>query len=311
MRELVYILARDSPYQLPQDHETDVAIDEPLLRLGQRRQREQPFDGLGRSVGEIADRVIGNQTRLVRQQVANRDRLFSLTGELRQMPAHRIVEPKLAAFNQQHHARRGRQRLGERGQIEDRIDRHRLALRLDAAIAKGPQESDLALSRDEHHAAGHLLGCQRFDDDRFDLGQFGDIHAEFFGRRLRELRRRARVRRKRPSSRLRQSGRAARDATRRTQAGIWKTFCDAPSSVCNAPILVALRPRRHRSDHGELPFRHACRIGDQARRFGTQSASHELLVMEGETYLRLLGAGASVWRMRPAGSPTPTRGSIR
>jgi len=30
-------------------------------------------------------------------------------------------------------------------------------------------------------------------------------------------------------------------------------------------------------------------IYDQSRPFGTQSASHESLVMEGETYLRLLG----------------------
>ena len=51
---------------------------------------------------------------------------------------HAIGQPDPAVLDQLHHARRRRHDLGERREVEDRVERHRLGRRLDGAAGRSP-----------------------------------------------------------------------------------------------------------------------------------------------------------------------------
>jgi hypothetical protein len=81
-------------------------------------------------------------------------------GQLRQEPIHRLVQPQLA-FLHQDHRRCGRDRLGHRGNAEDRVPPHRaaperlLADRIDVDLAAPADERDETGELAARNIAGH------------------------------------------------------------------------------------------------------------------------------------------------------------
>src|SRR5262245_42376045 len=71
------------------------------------------------------------------QQVAKGDVSLSVHAEVVEETRHPVVESDLPFFDHEHHGDGGGERLGERGDVEDRIFAHRAHLRLQAAVAEG------------------------------------------------------------------------------------------------------------------------------------------------------------------------------
>jgi hypothetical protein len=80
--------------------------------------------------------------------------------QLGQQPVHRVVEPQ-PAFLHQDHGRRGRDRLGHRGDAEDRVAPHRLAAvgppadRLDVHLVPPAHQRDEPGDVAALHVGGH------------------------------------------------------------------------------------------------------------------------------------------------------------
>ena len=70
---------------------------------------------------------------------------------------HRIVQAHAALLDQLHHRRRRRDDLGQRGEVEDRVERHRLGRRHDRALAVRLFEDDRVAAPDEHDRARRLF----------------------------------------------------------------------------------------------------------------------------------------------------------
>ena len=70
---------------------------------------------------------------------------------------HPVAQAELALLDQHHHAGRRRHDLGERGEVEDRVERHRLDRRDQRAAADRLLIEDPVAAADQHHRAGQLL----------------------------------------------------------------------------------------------------------------------------------------------------------
>ena len=68
-----------------------------------------------------------------------------------------IVQPDPALLDQHHHARRRRDHLGQRRQVEDRVERHRLDRGLDRAVAERLLVEHAIAAADQHDGAWQLL----------------------------------------------------------------------------------------------------------------------------------------------------------
>src|SRR5262249_54229417 len=75
-----------------------------------------------------------------------------------------VVQLDLPLAHEEHEGGRGRERLGEGGEIEDRVGAHRCSLGLEAARAEGGMVEHLARTRDEHHGARERAGRDRVLD---------------------------------------------------------------------------------------------------------------------------------------------------
>ena len=104
-------------------------------------------------------------------QVANGDAVLAVLRELGNERRHRIGQADAALFHQHHHGRRGGHHLGQRRQVEDRVQRHRLGRRLHRALAVRLPERDLIATAHHDHGAGKLPGLDRVGDDLVDAVQ--------------------------------------------------------------------------------------------------------------------------------------------
>ena len=119
-------LARNLLDQRPQHNKIDVAVDEPRpRRLRRRLGKRHPVRRLLLFPRRLQIQI-RLQPRVVRQQLPHRDVLLPILRKLRQILRHRIIHPHLALLHQLHHRSRSRNHLGQRRQIEHRIERHRL-----------------------------------------------------------------------------------------------------------------------------------------------------------------------------------------
>ena len=125
-----------------EQHEAEVAVDvrAPGGRLGPlavdlpRRptpwRRGSPMKLMRALALDLDDVAVvrppGRQPRGVREQMAERDVRLPVHAEVVEEARHAIVEADLAArARMQHHRRGGGERLGERGDVEDRVLAHR------------------------------------------------------------------------------------------------------------------------------------------------------------------------------------------
>ena len=101
----------------------------------------------------------------MRQQLPHRNVLFSVLRKLGQIFRHRIVQPHLALFHQLHHSRCGRNHLGQRRQIKNRIQRHRFAPRLQRPIPISLAVDHLPVVTDHEDRPGNLSLMNSLLDD--------------------------------------------------------------------------------------------------------------------------------------------------
>ncbi len=88
--------------------------------------------------------------------------------ESRDVVETRSVRRTRAVLDQLHHAGRRRHDLGQRRDVEDRVERHRLGRRLDGAPADRLLIDDAIAAADEHDGARELLLGDRLFDERRD-----------------------------------------------------------------------------------------------------------------------------------------------
>ncbi len=89
----------------------------------------------------------------MQQQLLDRDLLLATGRELGQEPGHAVGDAQLALLDQSHDRRRGRDRLGDRGEVEHGVHGHRAFRRLLTAQAERLAVDDVPLVRDEDHGA--------------------------------------------------------------------------------------------------------------------------------------------------------------
>ena len=102
-----------------------------------------------------------------------------------------IDQPQLALLDQHHHAGGRRHHLGQRREIEDRVERHRFARRHLRAVADRLLVDDAVAQADEHDCPGQPPLLDLLADQRLDRVQLLEIDG---GRRRPRLRRPARRR---------------------------------------------------------------------------------------------------------------------
>ena len=87
-----------------------------------------------------------------------------------------VVEAQLAALDQNHHAGRRRHHLGERGEVEHRVQRHRLDSRDQRALPDRLLIEDPVPAPDQHHRSGQLLLGDCLLHERLDRLQPALVH---------------------------------------------------------------------------------------------------------------------------------------
>jgi len=92
----------------------------------------------------------------MRQQLSNRNVALAVALEAGNIRCHPIAQADAALLDEHHHARRRGDDLGQRRQIEDGVERHRLDRRRDGAIADGLLIEDSIASADEDNRARQL-----------------------------------------------------------------------------------------------------------------------------------------------------------
>ena len=93
---------------------------------------------------------------------------FSVLRKFREIANHWIVNPHLASIDQLHHCNRGRDHLGERCDIENRIYGHRLAARLDGPAPKRFAVDDLTVVANNEQLHQGLPGVDGVFDNRVE-----------------------------------------------------------------------------------------------------------------------------------------------
>ena len=95
----------------------------------------------------------------MREQLLDGDVFLARVGEFRNVARHRVAQSDLPALDQNHHRSRSRHDFRQRGQIEDRVHRHRFNRRFECAITISSPPYDFALPTDQHDCAGQLFPC--------------------------------------------------------------------------------------------------------------------------------------------------------
>ncbi len=93
--------------------------------------------------------------------------------ELGHVARERIVEANFALFEEAHDGWRGGEKFGERRQIENRADRHALAMRDERAFAECFAVNHMAAMADEEYAAGDFVVFYGGFDNGIEHGQVG------------------------------------------------------------------------------------------------------------------------------------------
>src|SRR5262249_43252863 len=118
------------------------------------------------------------QARAVREQVAKSDVGLSVHAEVVEEPRHAVVYAQLPFPDEVKERRGRRQRLGERGEVEDRVLRERRDLGFKAPVAERAVVDDLTILVDEQHRSRKDAGRDRILHRFFDSIET-DHRAEF------------------------------------------------------------------------------------------------------------------------------------
>ena len=117
-------------HDVAEQKEVDVAVDESLAGRGRRHFLAGELDRRVVALPRIGQIDVGPETRDVRQQMPDRDARPCRSARSPGMNVRdRIVQTDPALLDQPHHRGRRRHHLGQRGEVEDRVERHRLGRR--------------------------------------------------------------------------------------------------------------------------------------------------------------------------------------
>ena len=104
LRVFVQRHPRELLHQRAQHNKVDVAVDEFHSRRARRRDRKRHLISRPFAFPRLRQWQIRRQSGVVRQQLPNRDVLFPIRSERRQILRHRIVELKVPPLIQLHRA---------------------------------------------------------------------------------------------------------------------------------------------------------------------------------------------------------------
>src|SRR5262249_13746708 len=113
----------------------------------------------------------GRQPGAVGHQLFYRDPFLSLLAKLRDVMRHRFAEADLALLDENHYRGRGSDDLGERREVEHRVEGHRLPLGRDRAVAKGFSINHTAVAGDENDGAGYFFALDCLARGFIDVGK--------------------------------------------------------------------------------------------------------------------------------------------
>jgi hypothetical protein len=169
-RESVERLTGDAPDELAQHLVARVGIDESRPGRALERLARLSLEDLGGRAGVDLDRVVRRETGPMDEQLLDGDlrAIAAAGGDLRQESGRRIAETQLPLFDEDHHRRSRRDGLRQRGDVEDRVESHRLFLREEGAEAEGLAVEDPVLAADEHDGSRELASGDRLLDHRVD-----------------------------------------------------------------------------------------------------------------------------------------------
>ena len=95
--------------------------------------------------------------------------------ESRNERRHAIDQAELALLDQHHHARRRRHHLGQRSDVEDRVERHRLGRRHQRPVADRLLIDDAVADADEDDGARQPLLADLVAHQRLDRVELADV----------------------------------------------------------------------------------------------------------------------------------------
>ena len=169
----VQALAGDAFDEFAQQNEIRVAVDEAIAgRIHQRFVVDFPHQRVFAAERGGKWRI-GRESGSVREQHANCDLVFAVRGELRHIARKRIVETNFAFLEETHDGRRRGEELGERGEIENRVGSHALAMRDERAFAECFAVNHMAAMADEKNASGDFAILDGGFDNRVENRKIG------------------------------------------------------------------------------------------------------------------------------------------
>jgi len=107
----------------------------------------------------------------VSQEAPDGDALEALGPKLAQIAPERRLELDGAALDERHDGERRAEGLGERGDVEDRVERHRCRLGDEPAPSVRAVQEDLVAPPDEDDDPGNLAGGDRVVRGFVDAGE--------------------------------------------------------------------------------------------------------------------------------------------
>ena len=151
--------------QRAQHDEIDIAVGKPRPRRVLERRRERHSVSRFLACPRRLQIQVRRQARIMGKQLPHGDVFFSALRKFRQIFRYRIIQPHLALFDQLHHSRSSRNHLGQRCQIKNCIQRHRLAARLQRPASVSLAIDHLTVVTYQQDGPGNLPFMNRLLDD--------------------------------------------------------------------------------------------------------------------------------------------------
>ncbi len=166
----------------PEEDVAEVAVLEPRAgSCGEAERADGPHDIAG-ALGAGVDRSPTRDPGGVGEQAPQRDTLGSKLLQLREQRRDLLVEREAPAVDERQGNAGADERLGQRGEVEDRVRRHRPRMRHDARRPERLVQEHLAAMADEGHRPRHDAVVDRGLDGGADVVHAGQLEASVTSR---------------------------------------------------------------------------------------------------------------------------------
>src|SRR5581483_2112983 len=117
----------------------------------------------------LKERPPRREPRAMREHLAEGDVALVVDAEVVEEARHPVAQAQLVLAHQQHHRDRRRQGLGQRREVEDRLQPHRRAFGHQRAMAEGALEHDVGAAAHDQRRAGNHAALDRLGKRLLDL----------------------------------------------------------------------------------------------------------------------------------------------